>query len=224
MHPRTYKAIWHAIQDDALHGCLVDCTKSELDQLAIPSFYAASSIADELRKYGHPVHHFTYNRFLFHGQKLKPFRYKDSPIEPNSQQGFTIARPDQEEWVYPKNTKDGFENPHARNILNDHYDGKRQAIVFGGFQINDCLKKTIIGAFKKASNPLALKIIFISDATTPMACKNTTYREIEEHLCETIASNIWQSFHMATSAEVIGLIRYAHSQPKPLSSDPLMRL
>jgi len=154
-----------------LRAAFIDCQKAEylcLDDKT--PFTTARNFAYSLRERKISISHFLFDQSK--PKSLQPFLYKGAQHHrfPNRNMDFEGVIPDPEtEWVYPKETYNGFTNPYSGEILGNS-DGNplpetQSVLICAGFTARACVQETALGSFEKAANPEQHHVIIALNAT-----------------------------------------------------------
>ena len=98
-----------------LRAAFIDCQKAEYLCLQDKTpFTVARDFANSLRAQKVPISHFLFDQSQ--SNTLQPFQYKGAQHHrfSNRNMAFEAVIPTANEWAYPKNSYDGFENPFSR--------------------------------------------------------------------------------------------------------------
>ena len=160
-----------AYQRGYLRAAFIDCQKGEYICLDDKTpFTIARNFANSLRNRKVPISHFLYDQSK--PKTLQPFLYKGAQHHrfPNRLMDFecVIPNPDNE-WVYPKETYDGFTNPFSKEVVGNTSRNispdQKSLLICAGFTARACVQATAIGSFKKAANPDKHHVVIALDAT-----------------------------------------------------------
>jgi hypothetical protein len=158
--------ISEAYQGGYLRAAFIDCQILEYYKLTDKKpFVRAATLASGLREHNISISHFMYDET--ERGLLTPFqyRYKNKTNIPYAQMDFEGVIPEPDEWVYPKETYNGFENDNAETILYTGDALERSVLIGAGFTARGCLQETITGSFERAVNPDKHHVIVTLDAT-----------------------------------------------------------
>lgn len=200
-----------------LRAAFIDCQHGEYKCLDDKTpFTLARELAFELRKKNLPIVHFMLDET--DRKCLKPFQYKDKndTLIPNKKTDFIVAVPDPNEWVYPKNEFNGFENPYSEAILSTGDPLGRSTLICGGVTARACLMETALGSFDKASNPEKHRVVIALSTT------NVYPQYHKEYMTSILAkadSSIRDNISFAVNFEIVNALNASRpsqsSPPRP---------
>jgi hypothetical protein len=212
------KWISEAHQGSYLRATFIDCQRGEykcLDDKTL--FTMARDFARSLREQKIPISHFLFDQSK--PDSLQPFLYKGAQFHrfPNRDMDFEAVIPAPDEWVYPKETFNGFTNPYSKEVLgtperNPPKD-RKSTLICAGFKSLICVKDTVIGSFQKATNPEHHRVIIALDATD----LTTSQEEYKDLYSQKAGKDTADKIGFATVEQIITAIQ---AQPTPSQSSP----
>ena len=195
-----------------LRAAFIDCQKAEYLHLDDKTpFTTARDFAKSLRERRVPISHFLYDQSK--PKSLQPFLYKGAQHHrfPNRNMDFEGVIPDSNnEWVYPKETYNGFTNPFSKEVVG-HVDrtpspDQKSLLLCAGFTARCCVQEPAIGSFKKAANPDNHQVVIALNATN---LHPNYYDLYQSDLLAAAPEEIRHQIGFATTGEIISAIHQA---------------